>query len=74
MLPDGHNRILSIPADTVVYAINMLQSVCNKKKATIKEIQQLAGLLNFLNRAIFHGCAFTQHMYVKFSGKKIRHL
>ena len=31
------------------------------------ELQSCAGLLNFLNKAIHPGRAFTQHMYAKFS-------
>ena len=40
----------------------------SKKKATIWELKGLAGLLNFLTRAIYLGRAFTRCMYAKFSG------
>ena len=33
----------------------------------MQEIQQLCGYLNFLNRAIFPGRAFTRRMYSKFA-------
>ena len=39
----------------------------NKKKATVKQLQSLAGVLNFLNRAIHPGHVFTRRMYAKFS-------
>ena len=39
----------------------------DRKKATVKELQSLAGLLNFLNRAIVPGRAFTRRMYAKCS-------
>ena len=42
----------------------------------VKELQQLAGLLNFLCRAIFPGRAFTRRMYAQFSGPeflKLKH-
>ena len=45
-----------------------------KKKATIKELQKLAGHLNFINRTIVPGRVFTRHMYVKFSGSKFNSL
>ena len=48
--------------------MNSLQKMVLKCKVTVKEIQQLAGLLNFLNRAVFTGCAFTRCMYLKFAG------
>ena len=38
-----------------------------KKKATVKQLQQLCGLLNFLGKAIFPGRSFTRRMYAKFS-------
>ena len=39
----------------------------DKKSATVRELQGLAGLLNFLHRAIVPGRAFTRRMYAKFS-------
>ena len=69
-LLDGKNFRLSIPAEKRIKAVNALQSLTNKRKnkATVKELQQLAGLLNFLCRAIFTGHAFTRRMYAQFSG------
>ena len=40
----------------------------DKRSSKVKPLQQLAGLLNFLNRAIVLGRAFTRRMYEKFSG------
>ena len=40
----------------------------SKKKTTVKELQQLAGYLNFLTRAIVPGQTFTRRMYAKFKG------
>ena len=59
ILLDGEHHILIIPEEKRIRAINELQSVLGKKKATIKELQQLTGLLNFLNKAIVLGRAFT---------------
>ena len=39
----------------------------DKKKAKVKELERLAGLLNFLTRAIVPGRVFTRHMYAKFT-------
>ena len=60
-----HPACLSIPEDKRQKALNQLISIINKKKATIKEIQCLTGLLNFLNKAIIPGRAFTRRMYLK---------
>ena len=38
-----------------------------KKKATVKQLQELTGYLNFLSKVIFPGKSFTRHMYSKFS-------
>ena len=49
----------------------MVQKFKDKKKATIKQLQKLAGHLNFINRAVVPGRAFTKRMYAKFSGTNI---
>ena len=48
-----------------IRALNLLRNFIDKKKATVRQIQSLAGL-NFLNRAIFPGKAFTHRMYAKY--------
>ena len=68
MLLDGKRKVISIPEEKIVKTINQLLLMLDKKKATVKEIQSLTGLLNFLTRAIFLGRAFTRRMYSKFSG------
>ena len=45
----------------------LIEKFLVKKKATVKELQQLCGYFNFLNRAIFPGRAFTQWMYAKYA-------
>ena len=56
-----------IPGDKRIRALNSLEELISKKKATVKQIQSLAWLLNFLNHAIVPGCAFTRQMYAKFT-------
>ena len=68
ILLDGIYHILSVPEDKRVKTLNMLMQIVHKKKATVKELQQLAGVLNFLNRAIVPRRPFTRRMYSKFSG------
>ena len=46
----------------------MLDLILSKRKAKVKELEQLAGY--FLNKAIVLGCAFTRRMYAKFSFAK----
>ena len=46
-----------------------------KMKATVWELQELCGYLNFLNRAIYPGRVLSCHMYVQYSGiVKIDHM
>ena len=68
VLLNGSTFKLSIPEEKQIKAINALQRILSKQKVTVQELQQLTGLLNFLNRAIFTGRAFTRRMYAKFSG------
>ena len=68
ILLDGFNLTLSIPLDKKDKAINMLNYFMSKRKATIKELEQLTGYFNFLSKAIFSGRAFTRRMYSKYSG------
>ena len=70
ILMQGKNRCLSIPQEKITKARNAILAIINKpkKKATIKEIQGLTGLLNFLNKAIVPGRAFTRRMYAKIPG------
>ena len=67
ILLNGRFKILSIPEDKRLRAINMLLYFKDKKKATVHQLQKLAGYLNFLNKAIVPGRVFTRRMYAKFS-------
>ena len=66
---DGLRRVLTIPEDKRCKAVNLIRLLISKKKCTVAQIQSLTGLLNFINRTIHPGRAFTQCMYAKFSGK-----
>ena len=65
----GRNRVLAIPVEKKTKALNLLKWAIEKKKVTVKFIQQLTGLLNFLNRVIVPGRVFTRHMYGKLAPK-----
>ena len=69
ILIDGHNKVLGISWEKRSKALHLINSFLDKKKATVKQIQSLSGTLNFLNKAIFPGRAFTRRMYSKLSGK-----
>ena len=62
-LLDGQQKLIAIPIEKIIKDINLLQWAINKKKVNIKFVQQLTGTLNFLNKAIVPGRAFTRGMY-----------
>ena len=70
ILLDGNKFLLTIPEDKRLKALNMLDLMITKRKAKVKEMEQLTGYLNFLNKAIVPGRAFTRRMYAKFSATK----
>ena len=65
ILLNGKMLMLSIPNEKRLKAITLLIEILSKKSATIKDIQKLTGTLNFLNKAIIPGRAFTRGMYQK---------
>ena len=67
ILIDGKLHVLAVPQEKKVMALNLLQNISSKKSVKVRKLQSLAGLLNFLHRAIVPGRAFTRHMYAKFS-------
>ena len=58
MLLDGRRKRVAVPEAKRLKALHLIRIFIQKKKAKVKEIHQLAGLLNFLNRAIFPGRVF----------------
>ena len=68
ILMDGKNLVLSIPVEKQKKALNLINEILDKKKATIKELQILTGYLNFLTKAIFAGTTFTRRIYSKYAG------
>ena len=72
-LLNGILHIIAIREEKRIKALNIIQWICAKKKATVKQLQRLAGILNFLNRAIYPGHAFTRRIYAKFANPLLKH-
>ena len=66
MLLDTLKQTVSTPQDKRNKAITALNRVIEARKVMVLELQKLAGLLNFLSRAIVPGRAFTRRIYAKF--------
>ena len=60
ILLDRKYQVLAIPEDKRLRALNSLELMLSKKKSTVRDLQALAGLLNFLNKAIIPRRAFTR--------------
>ena len=67
LMLDGKRLVISIPMEKCEKAIKMLCNFVDKKKAMVKELQELCGYLNFLCKAIFPGRPFLRRMYSKYS-------
>ena len=59
ILLDRRKKILVVPEDKRREALNFLSMMINQRKAKVKDMEKLAGFLNFLNKVIFPGRAFT---------------
>ena len=62
---NGDTCTLSLPVQKSNKALELLNWAISKRKVTIKFIQRLTGTLNFLNKAVVPGRAFTRGMYAK---------
>ena len=69
VLLDGTNKLMAIPEDKVMKARNLLTWAIQRRKVTVKFVQQLMGMLNFLNKVIVPGHAFMRGMYEQISVK-----
>lgn len=73
MLLDTINQLIGIPAERIDKALEQLRYVMLAKKVTARTIQSLAGLLNFLCKAIVPGRTFVRRMYDSISGLQQHH-
>ena len=72
VLLDGVKHCLCIPQEKKEKAEKLLNWVINKRKVTVKFTQQLAGVLNFLAKAIVPGRTFIRGMYRKIHTKNAK--
>ena len=67
MLLDGRRLTIAVPEDKRAWAVQLLEIMVCKKKATVKDLQKLCGYLNFLTKAVVPGRVFLRRMYSKYS-------
>ena len=70
LLIDTVNQLICIPVDKLEEARELIGYFIDKshKKATVSQIQQLSGFLNFLCKCVVPGRAFTRRLYSLTSG------
>ena len=64
---------VKIPQEKLISLRSQLQSVAIQTKVTLKQLQELTGLLNFCVRAIPAGRAFIRRLYDASCGLKKPH-
>lgn len=75
LLLNGMKRIIMVPEEKRSKAIAQINTILEARKIKMIQVQQIAGLLNFICRAIVPGRAFTRRLYTKTSGlKQFHHL
>ena len=61
---------VAIPQDKATSILKDIQVVMGSKKCHVKELQALAGRLNFITKAVAHGHPFSMRIYDMFAGMK----
>ena len=73
LLIDTVNQFISIPIQKINKAIDLICMFMHRRRVTLLEVQQLAGVLNFLCKAIVPGRAFLRRLYGITKGVKLPH-
>ena len=69
-LLNAESKLVCVPIEKIVKALEMIQVFIAKKKVTVLQVQKLCGFLNFLGRCIIPGRAFTRRLYSTIAGNK----
>ena len=72
MLLNTVKQTVSILKEKRLRTVNALNRIIEVRKVTVLELQKLAGLLNFLSRAIVPSRAFTRRIYAKFANPDLK--
>ena len=67
---DSIRMAVAIPSDKATSILQDIQVVMRSKKCRVKQLQALAGRLNFITKAVPHGCPFSRRIYDMFAGMK----
>lgn len=67
MLLNSVTQTVSIPVEKRNKAITQIDNLLRCKKTTVKYLQQVTGLLNFICKAVVPGRAYTRRLYAKYN-------
>ncbi len=60
---DMAKQTVGIPENKVLKALRQIEHLLNRKMLQVKNLQKLAGLLNFIRKAVPRARAFMRHLY-----------
>ena len=63
MLIDTERQMVMVPVDKIAKALEQIDFFLSKRKVTVKQVQKLCGLLNFICKGVVPGRAFTRRLY-----------
>ena len=74
LLIDTLNQCVCTPTEKVAKAVNLIQTIVNKKskKVTLNQLQKVCGFLNFLGRCVIPRRAFTRRLYAYTANDKLK--
>ena len=71
-LIDSVNQTVSVPAEKIQRAKELIDDIVIKRKITVYRLQKLCGFLNFLCHCIVPGRAFTRRLYAYYTGNQLK--
>ena len=60
---NANKQKIYVPPNKVIRALELIKKMLERKKSTLRELQQLCGYLNFLGKCIVPGRPFTRRLY-----------
>ena len=73
MLLNTITQTISIRLDKHQKALKLLECFLERKRVTVRKVQQLAGLLNFILHGVIVRRPYTRKFYHKIAGKLKQH-
>ena len=74
LLIDTIAQTVSLPHNKIIKTLQIISQILNSKswKVTVKQLQRLCSMLNFVCRAVVPGRAFTRRLYAHTAGQSLK--